>query len=100
MVFLCARFCVDVVAFQLQHFGFPVGGILGAVAELERSIITERVHAGLHRARKEGKQLGRPKVIVDREKVRTLYAAGSSVRTIAAALGLRKSTVYNIVAVN
>jgi len=55
---------------------------------------------GLHRVRKEGKQLGRPKIVVDREKVRTLYATGSSVRTIAAELGLRKSTVYNIVAVN
>jgi DNA invertase Pin-like site-specific DNA recombinase len=72
--------------------------VISAVAEFERNIITERVHAGLHRARKEGKQLGRPKIIVDRERVRTLYAAGSSVRSIAAELGLRKSTVYNILA--
>jgi len=37
----------------------PVGKmiftVLAAVAELERSIITERVHAGVNRARKEGK---------------------------------------------
>src|SRR5215471_16944520 len=43
--------------------------VLGAVAELERNIIKERIHAGLHRARREGKQLGRRRVIVDREKV-------------------------------
>jgi DNA invertase Pin-like site-specific DNA recombinase len=72
--------------------------VLGAVAELERNIIRERVTMGLYRARKQGKQLGRPKVVVDREKVRELYQAGSSVRAIAAQLGLTKSTVHSIVA--
>src|SRR5262249_51252523 len=37
--------------------GKMVFTILAAVAELERSIITERVHAGVHRARKEGKNI-------------------------------------------
>src|SRR4026208_2094587 len=45
--------------------------VLGAVAELERNLIKERVHMGLSRARKEGKQLGRPKGIFDREKAGT-----------------------------
>jgi DNA invertase Pin-like site-specific DNA recombinase len=35
--------------------------IIGAVAELERDMITERVHLGLDRARKQGKKLGRQK---------------------------------------
>ena len=48
--------------------------VLSAVAELERNIIRERVTAGLRRARKEGKTLGRPRVIVDREKVQQLQA--------------------------
>ena len=74
--------------------------VLAAVAELERSIITERVHAGVHRARKAGKVFGRPKIIVDREKVRTLHQAGESCRAIAAAMGLTKSTVFNILNVN
>jgi DNA invertase Pin-like site-specific DNA recombinase len=74
--------------------------VLAAVAELERSIITERVHAGVNRARKAGKVFGRPKVIVDREKVRMLHAAGNSVRRIAGEMGLTKSTVFNIVNVN
>src|SRR6516162_1878871 len=39
--------------------GKMVFTILGAVAELERNIIRERVTIGLHRARKEGKTLGR-----------------------------------------
>jgi DNA invertase Pin-like site-specific DNA recombinase len=72
--------------------------VLGAVAELERNIIRERVTMGLNRARKQGKQLGRPKVIVDREKVRELHQAGSSIRAIASQMGLTKSTVHSIVA--
>jgi len=46
---------------------------------------------------KEGKTLGRPRVIVDREKVRQLHGQGNSVRIIAAQLGLTKSTVHSIV---
>jgi putative DNA-invertase from lambdoid prophage Rac len=74
--------------------------VLAAVAELERSIITERVHAEVNRARKEGKVFGRPKIIVDRKKVRMLHAAGNSVRRIATQMGLTKSTVFNIVNAN
>ncbi|HMF02209.1 MAG TPA: recombinase family protein [Terriglobia bacterium] len=78
--------------------GKMVFTVLGAVAELERNIIRERVTAGLRRAKKEGKTLGRPRVIVDREKVRQLHGHGSSVRIIANQLGLTKSTVHSIVA--
>src|SRR6185295_19216890 len=56
--------------------GRMVFTVLGAVAELERSLICERVASGLARARKQGKQLGRPKVIVDRERVRQLQKDG------------------------
>ena len=34
--------------------------VLGAVAELERGLIVERVKAGLHNARAKGRRLGRP----------------------------------------
>jgi DNA invertase Pin-like site-specific DNA recombinase len=74
--------------------------VLGAVAELERSIICERVTMGLDRAKKEGKILGRPKIVIDRKTVRELYKAGNSVRRIAAEMGLTKSTVHNIVNAN
>jgi len=77
--------------------GKMVFTVLGAVAELERSIIQERVIMGLQRVKKEGKILGRPKIVIDRETVRQLYKAGNSVRTIAAEMGLTKSTVHNIV---
>jgi DNA invertase Pin-like site-specific DNA recombinase len=77
--------------------GRMVFTVLGAVAELEGDLIRERVAAGIARARKQGKQLGRPKVIVDREQVRKLHKDGRSVRAIAAQLQLSKSTVHSIV---
>jgi DNA invertase Pin-like site-specific DNA recombinase len=42
--------------------------MMGVFAEFERSMIQERVRAGLARARSEGKQLGRPRVPADLEK--------------------------------
>src|SRR6185369_7943346 len=45
--------------------GRMVFTVLGAVAELERSLIVERVRAGLRNARAKGKTLGRPRVAVD-----------------------------------
>jgi len=42
--------------------GKMVFTVLGAVAELERSLIVERVRAGLRNARAKGKKLGRPRV--------------------------------------
>src|SRR6202041_114645 len=44
--------------------GKMVFTVLGAVAELERSLIVERVKAGLRNARAKGKRLGRPRVSV------------------------------------
>ena len=45
--------------------------VLGAVAELERSLIAERVRAGRN-ARAKGKRLGRPKSVVDSSRVAAL----------------------------
>lgn len=58
--------------------GKMVFTVLGAVAELERSLIAERVRAGLRNARSKGKQLGRPRVVVDAGRVATLRAQGLS----------------------
>src|SRR5262244_206331 len=56
--------------------GRMVFTVLGAVAELERSLIAERVRAGLRNARAKGKKLGRPRVIVDRVEMGRLRAQG------------------------
>jgi len=70
--------------------------VIGAVAELERSLIRERVMMGLDRAKRQGKQVGRPRAIVDRDQVRSLRIAGRSTRNIAGTLGVSKDTVRKI----
>ena len=61
--------------------------VLGAVAELERSLIVERVRAGLRNARAKGKTLGRPRKIVDATKIAALRAQGRSWREVAREVG-------------
>lgn len=73
--------------------GKMVFTVLGAVAELERNIIIERINAGLDRARKQGKQLGRPHRVFDREKALKLHRDGLTNREIAIRLGVGKDTV-------
>jgi len=54
--------------------GKMVFTVLGAVAELERSLIAERVRAGLRNAKAKGKRLGRPRKVADASKIATLRA--------------------------
>ena len=74
--------------------------MLGVFAEFERSIIQERVRAGLRRAKAEGKQLGRPRIAPDLEaQIRAaLKAPGRTegVRKIAKRFGVDPSTVQRI----
>jgi DNA invertase Pin-like site-specific DNA recombinase len=65
--------------------GKMVFTVLGAVAELERSLIVERVKAGLRHARARGKRLGRPRKFVDSAKIARLRALGRSWRKISRA---------------
>ncbi|MFZ0738434.1 MAG: recombinase family protein [Candidatus Acidiferrales bacterium] len=74
--------------------GKMVFTVLGAVAELERNLIVERVRAGLRHARAKGKRLGRPKKSVDRTQIATLRAAGNSWRTISREMGVSVGTVF------
>jgi len=62
-------------------------------AELERSILIERVRAGMARARAEGKRIGRPVRVVDLEEIRRQRAEGRSIRQIARNVGVPSSTV-------
>jgi len=67
--------------------GKMVFTIIGAVAELERSLIRERVVMGLDRAKKQGKQLGRPRITVNAPQIALLRAQGRSWAQIAAMTG-------------
>ena len=62
--------------------------VLGAVAELERSLIAERVKAGLRNARAKGKKLGRPKVVLDASRIAALRSRGLGWKKISNELGL------------
>jgi hypothetical protein len=67
--------------------GKMVFTVLGAVAELERSLIVERVKAGLRNARAKGKRLGRPPKELDTEAIAALRRKGLGWRAIAKQLG-------------
>lgn len=71
---------------------------LGAVGEFERSLIQERVRAGIARAKAEGIHCGRPSVAVDVEKALRLRQEGRSLRQIAKALGVGCGTVQRALA--
>jgi DNA invertase Pin-like site-specific DNA recombinase len=74
--------------------GKMVFTVLGAVAELERSLIVERVRAGIKNARAKGKRLGRPRKIRNPDQINQLRANGASWRAVGIALGVSPSTAF------
>jgi DNA invertase Pin-like site-specific DNA recombinase len=66
----------------------------GAFAEFERDCIRERVKAGLRNAKSKGRRLGRPRKIVDTERVASLRAQGLGWKRIATQMGLGVGTIY------
>jgi len=69
--------------------------VLGAVAELERSILMERVNAGIRRAQAAGTHCGRPKgsgaAVIDLSAARVQMAAGASLRAVARSFAVSPS---------
>jgi len=72
--------------------------IFGALGEYERSLIIERIHAGIARAKAEGVRFGRPRVYGDevRAQVIELRGAGMRMRDIARELGVGFGTVWRV----
>jgi len=79
-------------------FKEAVLAILAAVAKQERIRLSERVQAGLSRARAQGKALGRPKAAVRSERVLQLRNRGFSIRRIAAETGVSAMTIQRLLA--
>src|SRR5271169_6873122 len=75
--------------------GKMVFTVLGAVAELERSLIVERVKGGLRNARAKGKHLGRPRKVPDATEVKRLWTQGASWRAIGKKLGVAPATALH-----
>ena len=89
---------IDFVSLQEQFdTSTPIGQamftIIGAMAQLERDIIRERVKAGLERARAKGVRLGRPTAEAQSGHVSALRKQGLSLGEIAQRLKCSRSTV-------
>ncbi|MDR3717560.1 MAG: recombinase family protein [Bryobacteraceae bacterium] len=81
--------------------GGPLGRaivvIIGAIAELERNLIIERVRAGMRRARLEGRQIGRAPLQVDRIALLRDRACGTSLNDLAKTYRISKASVCRVI---
>lgn len=96
------RLNVEYVSFREQlDTGGPLGRaivvIIGAIAELERNLIIERVRAGMRRAKLEGRHIGRRPLDLDREAILRDRHSGQSLGQIAKAHRISRATVHKIV---
>jgi DNA invertase Pin-like site-specific DNA recombinase len=71
--------------------------IVGAIAELERNLIVERVRAGMRRARLEGRQIGRTPLDIDREQVVRDRRSGMSLTLVAKKHRISRASVCRLV---
>jgi DNA invertase Pin-like site-specific DNA recombinase len=95
------RLNVEFVSFREQiDTGGPLGRaivvIIGAIAELERNLIVERVRAGMRRARLEGRHIGRTPLVLDHQAIRRDRERGRSLRQIAKAHQVSTATVQRV----
>lgn len=81
--------------------GGPLGRamvvIVGAIAELEKSLIVERVKAGMRRAKLEGRRIGRSPLEIDREQVVHDRASGMSLSQVAKKHRISRASVVRLV---
>lgn len=72
--------------------------VIAAVAEFERDLLIERTHAGLVRAKAQGKKLGRPSSLNDaqREAIRHKRELGSSLGVLAKEFGVSRSAIQRV----
>jgi DNA invertase Pin-like site-specific DNA recombinase len=95
------RLEVEFVSFRENiDTGGPLGRaiviIVGAVAELERSLIVERVRAGMRRARLEGQRIGRAPLVLDNLAIQQDRQRGQSIRQIARGHCVSTATIQRV----
>ena len=95
------RLNIEFVSFREQiDTGGPLGRaivvIIGAIAELERNLIVERVRAGMRRARLEGRHIGRMPLVLDHEAICSDRRQGLSLRQIARCHRISTATVRRV----
>jgi DNA invertase Pin-like site-specific DNA recombinase len=93
---------IEFVSFREQiDTGGPLGRamvvIVGAIAELEKNLIVERVRAGMRRARLEGRHIGRVPLNIDRQQVVRDRHAGMSLTQVAKKHRISRASVCRLV---
>jgi len=71
--------------------------IISAIAELERSLVVDRVKSGMRRAKLEGRQIGRARLDVDRAQVIEDRRSGLSLTQVAKKHGISRASVCRLV---
>ena len=99
----CNHLNIEFVSFRESidtsgPLGRAVVVIIGAIAELERNLIIERVRAGMRRAKLEGRHIGRQPIAVDREAIHHDRCRGQSLRQIARCHRISTATVRRVLA--
>ena len=95
------RLQIEFISFRENiDSGGPLGRalivIIGAIAELERNLIIERVRAGMRRAKLEGRRIGREPLDVDRAAVIRDRGRGMSLTQLAKAYRISRTSVCRI----
>jgi putative DNA-invertase from lambdoid prophage Rac len=95
---------IEVIVLQLGKMDLtsPAGklmlNMLSAVAEMERDLLVERTQAGLARAKKEGKTLGRPTKTseVQRKEILAKHQAGVTISELSRQYGVSRISIARI----
>jgi DNA invertase Pin-like site-specific DNA recombinase len=95
------RLNIEFISFREQldtggALGRAVVVIISAIAELERSLIVERVRAGMRRAKLEGRHIGRLPLDLDRDAIRRDRACGMSLGQLAKAYRVSRTTIRRV----
>src|SRR4051794_31983489 len=96
------RLHIEFVSFRENvDTGGPLGRaivvIIGAIAELERSLIVERVRAGMRRAKLEGRHIGRRPLELDQAAILRGRQQGLSLGQLAKAHRVSRATIHRVV---
>jgi DNA invertase Pin-like site-specific DNA recombinase len=95
------RLNIEFISFREQiDTGGPLGRagvvIIGAIAELERSLIVERVRAGMRRAKLEGRHIGRKALVWDRAAIHRGRQNGESLGQLAKTYLASRTNIYRV----
>jgi DNA invertase Pin-like site-specific DNA recombinase len=95
------RLNIEFISFREQiDTGGPLGRavvvIIGAIAELERNLIIERVRAGMRRAKLEGRHIGRKPLVLDRSAILRDRQRGHSLSQLAKGHFVSRATIHRV----